>query len=277
MEDLLLLPQVYLRVRHLASAIKRPLPSARYLAPLSIRKETIMVDKTVARGDLYFLWHPAAPTLCSGYGLVVHDGDKQHLVGLLMVDCPGPVPTRWLAKVEQTLGNYTLVPTTAPDERSIICHMYIGADSLIHVERRPQAIADEIQTALLPLLDHPPRPSFQVRWDAQNQIWKSSFFSENNVAQTQQLRPLFSLGQVVATPGALDALATTQQTPMEFLYRHVSGDWGSLDIQDIQTNEEALLYDNRLMSAYTLADATRIWVITEWDRSVTTILLPSEY
>ena len=236
-----------------------------------------MVDKTVARGDLYFLWHPTAPTLCSGYGLAVRDGDKQHLVGLLMVDCPGPVPTRWLAKVEQTLGNYTLVPTTAPDERSIVCHMYIEADSLVHVDGTPQAIADEIQTALLPLLDHPPRPSFQVRWDAQNQIWKSSFFSENNVAQTQQLRPLFSLGQVVATPGALDALATTQQTPMEFLYRHVSGDWGSLDIQDIQTNEEALLYDNRLMSAYTLADATRIWVITEWDRSVTTILLPSEY
>lgn len=89
--------------------------------------------------------------------------------------------------------------------------------------------------------------------------------------------PLFPLGQVVATPGALAALEEAGQIPQEFLHRHVVGDWGDLDPHDLQANELAVRYGNRILSAYSTKNGTRLWVITEYDRSVTTLLLPSEY
>jgi len=91
------------------------------------------------------------------------------------------------------------------------------------------------------------------------------------------MQPKFPLGQVVATPGALEALASNDQTPFEFLSRHVIGDWGELDEHDRRENEYSLTHGLRLLSAYTLHDGTRIWIITEADRSATTLLLPSEY
>jgi hypothetical protein len=91
------------------------------------------------------------------------------------------------------------------------------------------------------------------------------------------MQPKFDLGQVVATPAALKALVTNNQTPLEFLSRHVTGDWGELDEHDQRENEYALAHGLRLLSAYTLRDATRLWIITEADRSATTLLLPSEY
>ena len=87
----------------------------------------------------------------------------------------------------------------------------------------------------------------------------------------------FPLGQTVATPGALAALASTGQSPLEFLDRHVQGDWGELSEEDRQENEFSLREGFRLLSAYRLNDGTKIWIITEADRSATTILLPEEY
>ncbi len=92
-----------------------------------------------------------------------------------------------------------------------------------------------------------------------------------------KLEPLFPLGQVVATPGALAALETAGQAPHEFLVRHVCGEWGDLVEEDVRENERALEQGHRLFSAYNTNDGARIWVITEWDRSVTTILTPLEY
>jgi hypothetical protein len=89
--------------------------------------------------------------------------------------------------------------------------------------------------------------------------------------------PKFPLGQVVATPGAAAALETNQQSPTIFVRRHRKGDWGDLDADDIQENEFSLTHELRLLSAYILKDGTCIWIITEADRSATTILLPSEY
>lgn len=89
--------------------------------------------------------------------------------------------------------------------------------------------------------------------------------------------PKFPLGRTVATPGALAALAEAGQSPAEFLERHVSGDWGEVDEHDAKENEFSLENDLRLLSAYTLKTDVRIWVITEADRSATTILLPEEY
>lgn len=87
----------------------------------------------------------------------------------------------------------------------------------------------------------------------------------------------FQLGQTVITPGALNALLSAGESPSKFLARHASGDWGDVCVEDKAFNDEALILGTRLMSAYTTADTTEIWVITEADRSVTTLLLPDEY
>lgn len=94
--------------------------------------------------------------------------------------------------------------------------------------------------------------------------------------QTQQ-KPLFDLGQLVATPGALAALEKSGQNAMDFLSRHVRGDWGELDEEDRKENELGVKKGFRLFSSYQTSASEKIWVITERDRSVTTILLPDEY
>ena len=91
------------------------------------------------------------------------------------------------------------------------------------------------------------------------------------------MAPKFPLGQVVATPGALRTIAAAGHTPHEFLARHLQGDWGELDDDDRRENERSLEDDCRLLSAYRLRNGTKIWIITEADRSATTVLLPEEY
>jgi hypothetical protein len=91
------------------------------------------------------------------------------------------------------------------------------------------------------------------------------------------IQPLFSLGQVVSTPGALEALETAGQGPEEFLERHRFGDWGELDPHDRNVNDQAVKHGGRVFSAYQTSDGVKMWVITEADRSTTTFLLPSEY
>jgi hypothetical protein len=93
--------------------------------------------------------------------------------------------------------------------------------------------------------------------------------------------PRFALGQCVATRGALGALEDNRTFPIVFLKRHESGDWGDIGAHDKQLNEAAIHADpekcSRILSHYRLADGQRIYVITEWDRSRTTILLTLEY
>ena len=87
---------------------------------------------------------------------------------------------------------------------------------------------------------------------------------------------LFPLGQTVATPGALQLLEASGTSPLCLLNRHQRGDWGELDPEDVRENETSLRAGFRLLSAYTVA-GQKLWVITEADRSATTILLPEEY
>lgn len=89
--------------------------------------------------------------------------------------------------------------------------------------------------------------------------------------------PKFPLGRLVATPGALATLTSNGQAPMEFLARHVRGDWGDVDAHDRRANDRDVNDGGRLLSAYTLNDGTRIWVVSESDRSSTCVLLPEEY
>lgn len=96
--------------------------------------------------------------------------------------------------------------------------------------------------------------------------------------KTQPLSlPLFELGQVVATPGALNTLHSLGMTGLEQLKRHHRGDWGDLNAEDIATNNAALKNGERLFSSYQLMANIKLWIITESDRSVTTLLLPEEY
>ena len=87
----------------------------------------------------------------------------------------------------------------------------------------------------------------------------------------------FPLGQIVATPGALEALQNSGQSPHEFLRRHANGDWGEVCEEDTALNDAAVEDGSRLLSAYRTANNERLWIITEADRSSSCLLLPSEY
>jgi hypothetical protein len=89
-------------------------------------------------------------------------------------------------------------------------------------------------------------------------------------------RPPLPLGRLLATPGALARLEAVGVTAWDLVLRHEAGDWGDVDAEDRRANDHAARVGERVLSAYETA-AGRIWVITEWDRSVTTLLLPEEY
>ena len=88
----------------------------------------------------------------------------------------------------------------------------------------------------------------------------------------------FPLGRVVAKSDLLDALSETEDVPQQvitgFVSRHVAADWGEVDAEEWQTNDRALRDGDRVLSAYTSPGGIRLWIITEADRSTTTVLLP---
>lgn len=95
-------------------------------------------------------------------------------------------------------------------------------------------------------------------------------------------KPLFPLGQIVATPGALAELGKAQVAPSDLLDRHVHGDFGQLCSEDVEANEQSLKDGSRLLSSYRLPTGVKVWVLTEaaddhGQRAATTLLLPDEY
>ena len=93
---------------------------------------------------------------------------------------------------------------------------------------------------------------------------------------SRKTKPKFALGLIVITRSALDVLHS--QDVLAGLARHVVGDWGELDSHDWQENQFAVETGNlRILSAYETRDGIRFWVITEADRSATTVLLPEDY
>ena len=90
-------------------------------------------------------------------------------------------------------------------------------------------------------------------------------------------RGTFALGQTVITPGAEEALEIAGQTAMEFIRRHAAGDRGELSDADVKENELSLEKGRSLLSRYETTKGEPVWIITEADRSATTILLPIEY
>ncbi len=120
-----------------------------------------------------------------------------------------------------------------------------------------QVLSRALQTAIADI---------QEAWHAQNQ-------SDDD--EEEVTLDLFSLGVVVETPGAKESI--DQEKKAEALGRHRQGDWGDMCDEDKQSNARALVDGTRLLSCYSSADGLMFWIITEADRSVTTILLPEEY
>lgn len=239
-----------------------------------------MTSGTAQRGDLLFLLHEGEVQF-SGYGLVVSDECPQHLVGLLMVDRPKPVSKAWLSELEGRFGLVELHSMTRTGERGVLCQMWVEQASLLHVRPVPGGFTPILQQVLSRLLLHPPAPQLDVSWDATQRLWVSTFHQASQIdtptENKNQRLPRFALGQVVATPGALEALEEAGQLSQEFLHRHIVGDWGELDEHDREANERAVRGGDRIFSSYLTKKGTKLWVITEYDRSVTTLLLPSEY
>ena len=92
-----------------------------------------------------------------------------------------------------------------------------------------------------------------------------------------QAGPRFELGRIFATPAALEVIANTRVSIIDLLIRHVRGDWGDLSESDREQNELSIDAGLRLLSSYVLPGGQTVWVITEWDRSSTTFLLPGDY
>jgi hypothetical protein len=91
-------------------------------------------------------------------------------------------------------------------------------------------------------------------------------------------RQRFELGQLVATPGALEVLGELEVSPSELVARHAAGDWGAVSAEDARENEFSVKEGLRIVSSYPLGEeARKVWVITEWDRSSTCLLWPEEY
>lgn len=93
--------------------------------------------------------------------------------------------------------------------------------------------------------------------------------------QRRRSEPQFPLGQTVVTRTALSVLSAFDIAGA--LYRHQRGDWGEVGREDWQANERALKNGERLLSVYRTAEGTKFYIISEWDRSLTTILLPEDY
>ena len=133
------------------------------------------------------------------------------------------------------------------------------------------------------------RPKYRTFLSAYEQAWQryqqeskpqnlAALHAGAEILSRELAKPgRFELGQIVGTPGALEAMETAGHIPPEFLLRHKHSDWGELPEEDIAENERALRVGSRLFSVYMTLTVERLWVITEWDRSATRLLLPEEY
>jgi hypothetical protein len=98
----------------------------------------------------------------------------------------------------------------------------------------------------------------------------------NNLTYESRTR-VIELGATYLTTGALEALTESGQSACDFLNRHIAGDWGEVGKADWKENDFSVTEGFRILSAYRTAKGEKIWIITEADRSSTTLLLPEEY
>lgn len=132
-------------------------------------------QESVPRGRLHLLSHPDTD-IFSGYGITLHPGRPDHLVGVLMVDRPGPVEPTWLQEIEDRYGEYELIPMTRTGERGLVTQLRIAPDSLSYLTKSSSPLNQAIEAALQPLLTHPPAPTLKLQWDPIARLWRSAFW-----------------------------------------------------------------------------------------------------
>lgn len=137
------------------------------------------------------------------------------------------------------------------------CDQESGGDAAAAVEAKFEAIYTNPSIERRRALDLPPGKDEERNLDAKPE--------------------LFPLGRVVATPGALVALSAAAVHAASLLAYHTIGDWGDISKNDRQENEKSLNEGHTLISSYRLSGDAKLWIVTEADRSATTLLLPSEY
>ncbi|RBB37553.1 hypothetical protein DPV79_21400 [Burkholderia reimsis] len=98
-----------------------------------------------------------------------------------------------------------------------------------------------------------------------------------NLPSTRFPGPRFRPGRILATPAAVEVIADARVPILQLLTRHLCGDWGELAASDREQNDLAIEAGLRILSSYVLPNRQTVWVITEWDRSATTFLLPGDY
>jgi hypothetical protein len=96
-------------------------------------------------------------------------------------------------------------------------------------------------------------------------------------AKKKPILKLLHLGKIVIGPGAIKVITDAEQTPLEFLLRHIYKDWGEVCRADKKVNDRAFENGGRILSAYSTKKNSKIWVTTEKDRSSTCIMLPEEW
>lgn len=101
--------------------------------------------------------------------------------------------------------------------------------------------------------------------------------TESSGTSPDKPRAMFALGQIGTTPGVLNTLTELNISPLALIHRHVTGDWGDMGAEDQKQNLLAIPSGRRIFSSYKIGATTKIWIITEADRSSTTLLLPAEY
>lgn len=129
-------------------------------------------------------------------------------------------------------------------------------------------------------------PAEKSQWVQDHPTWREYLRAVIEVATYEEMIeqrlnalkpvPLFELGDIYATPAALLTLVQLDIDPADLLNRHQTGDWGDLDLEDREANDMSVNDGTRILSAYKVTTG-KVWIITEADRAMTTILLPEEY
>jgi hypothetical protein len=121
------------------------------------------------------LGHPGTKDTFSGYGKTLEPGQRDKLVGLLIVDRPHTVDVEWLDQVRKHFGGYDLLPMTKKIEHGIACVMFIDADSIQYLRQFSTPVSAQLIEAIRLLLAELPKPRFNMHWDDKRRLWAAEF------------------------------------------------------------------------------------------------------
>jgi hypothetical protein len=223
---------------------------------------------------VYGLWHKDG-RMFSAYALSTTSGGVDHLTGLLLIDRPAQVDPAQLGVWEVMYGKFSLFPMARDGALGVACNMFIDEQSRQYVRPFAAQASQAFYEVLKEFLVIPPNIDFEMCWDPDREQWASKprIYPQGGIYG----KPRFTLGEIVATIGATSVIIDTVDDPRVYLRRHITGDWGELCDDDKAENEYSVRHGFRILSRYSFSNGQPFYIITEADRSVTTILLPEEY